>query len=106
MSATARNRRTVDFLGGLDRGEVVHGRILQVWEPDTIRVAIGPAVLIARTTGGRPTLGTFRFEVCVAGERPVLRLMQSGPSGEMDFIADPSLEKAGSRMNRRVDRRA
>ena len=106
MAPSARNRHTVTYLGGLDRGEIVDGRILQIWEPDTIRVAMGPGILIARATGGKPILGTFRFEVSVPGERPVLRMTNAVPAGEMDFVADPSLEKTASRMVRQVDYRA
>lgn len=99
-----REKRQRGYFAALDRGEVIDGRVVQIFEPDGVRVAIGTAVILARTTGGRPGLGTHKFEVVVPGERPVLKLVVPSRDQLLDLIVDPSAEKRQKGTGKRFDR--
>jgi len=104
--ATGRERRLAEYLAGLDRGEIVVGRIVQVRSANEVRVALGPGVLTARAVGGRPAVGDCRLEVLTPGARPVLRLAVPGPAGAVEMVVDASCEKRAARARSRLDRRA
>jgi len=101
-----RAERLATYLAGLDRGEVVIGRILQVLGESEVRVALGPGILVARPVGGRPPIGECRLEVLAPGPRPILRVVSPGRRGGVEMLVDASCEKravgAGDRLDRRV----
>jgi hypothetical protein len=96
------------FLSGLDRGEIISGRVVQVWASDAsvVRVALGPGAFWARAVGGCPGLGPQRFEVIAPGGRPVLRLVPSEGEEQVDLLVDASREKRPHGMGGSVDCRA
>lgn len=101
-----RAARLADYLAGLDRGEIVAGRILQVLGNDEVRVAFGPGVLTARAVGGRPSVGECRLEVLAPGPRPTLRIAAPGRRPGVEVVVDASREKRAVRAGNRLDRRA
>ncbi|MCK4304950.1 MAG: hypothetical protein KAY24_12000 [Candidatus Eisenbacteria sp.] len=94
------------FLAGLDRGEIVSGRVLQAAESEAVRITIGAGAFWARAMGGTPDVGPQRFEVVVPGQRPILRVMRSSARDEINLLVDPSFEKACPQMGLRLDRKA
>lgn len=90
------------YLQGLDRGEVITVRVVQVTGED-VRVAAGPGAFWARTRGGRPGLGPHRLEVVRPGPRPVFRMLGRREEGALDLLVDASHEKAADRRGRRID---
>jgi len=103
--AGLRRQRGQGFFTGLDRGEIIDGRIVQNMGLGVVRVVVGPSVIWARTTGATPSLGTFRFEVVTPGRRPVLRLIEKRRGRRLDLVVDPSRDKAQSKAGRTFDRR-
>jgi hypothetical protein len=101
-----RAKRQRGYFSSLDRGEVISGRVIQVLEPDGVRVVIGTAVIWAKTTGGNPGLGICQLEVVVPGEQPVLKLVVPKQNQRLDLVVDPSSEKkqkgTGGRFDRKV----
>jgi len=91
------------YLNGLDRGQVMRARIVQVKGED-VHVVLGPGSFWARARGGGPQSGWHRIEIVSPGERPVLKLKGDDGSREMSFVVDASHEKACRVRGARVDR--
>jgi hypothetical protein len=94
------------YLGALDRGEIVSGRILQVVGDEWVHLALGPRHFWARAAKGRPPIGVGELEVLVPGAAPVLRLRQTETSRGIDLLVDPGWEKAWAETGMRVDSKA
>lgn len=97
--------RMRSYLNGLDRGQVMRARIVQVSGED-VHVVLGPGSFWARARGGCPLIGWHRIEIVSPGEHPVLKLTGDEGSSQMSFVVDASHEKAYRARGARVDRRA
>ena len=103
MSGGARQMRA--FLDGLDRGQVLRARVVQVKGRD-VHVVLGPGSFWARAHGGHPQIGWHRLEVVRPGERPILKLIDEKSADPMSIVIDPSHEKAYRSRGVCVDRQA